>query len=115
VVSAKNAFGGPAETRLSWRHQAEALYTAPLRAHYEGLDPNTLYEIQVVYAGRYHATMVLDADGFQVHGPTAPTSPPTRIGFPIPRAATADGVLDLTWTHTTGRGAQVAEVWLIKK
>jgi hypothetical protein len=27
----------------------------------------------------------------------------------------ADGVLDLTWHQTSGRGPQIAEVWLIKK
>ena len=115
VLSAQDGFGGPVKARLSWRHYAEALYTTPLRAHYEGLDPNALYEIQVVYAGRYNATMVLEAGGVQVHGPVAPTNPPTRMAFAIPHAATAKGVLDLTWTHTTGRGPQVAEVWLIKK
>ena len=115
VLGPKDAHGGPADTRISWRHQAEALYGAAIHARYEDLDPDGIYEIQVVYAGRYGATMILTADGARVHGPVAPTRPPSRIAYPIPHEATADGALDLTWTHTTGRGAQVAEVWLIKK
>lgn len=38
----------------------------------------------------------------------------TPLEFPIPREATADGSLELTWQRVTGRGTQVAEVWLIK-
>jgi hypothetical protein len=43
-------------------------------------------------------------------------SPPpvvTPLEFIIPREATEDGVLDLKWQRLTGRGVQVAEVWLL--
>ena len=34
--------------------------------------------------------------------------------FPVPKEATMDGKLKLTWTCSEGeRGAQVAEIWLI--
>jgi hypothetical protein len=115
VLSAQDGFGGPEKSKLAWRHYAEALYATPLRAHYEGLDPKAQYEMMVVYAGRYNATMVCEAEGILVHEAIAPTKPPTRMAFAIPAAATADGVLDLTWHQTTGRGAQIAELWLIKK
>ena len=38
----------------------------------------------------------------------------TSIEFVIPHEATKDGVLNLEWQRLTGRGTQVAEVWLIK-
>ena len=46
--------------------------------------------------------------------------PVRPIEFDIPRAATRKGELDLAWSRETGlggngRGAQVAEVWLIRK
>ena len=39
----------------------------------------------------------------------------TPLEFVIPREATQDGVLELSWQRVTGRGTQVAEVWLIKQ
>ena len=52
------------------------------------------------------------------HGPLTRTSNPMRVEYPIPAAATGDGVLDLAWTRPkgmggSGRGNQVAETWLI--
>ena len=35
-------------------------------------------------------------------------------GKMAPRAATRDGVLELRWDRVTGRGTQIAEVWLLK-
>jgi hypothetical protein len=37
--------------RLSWCRHAEALYDAPLRLRYAGLDPEARYRVRVVYAG----------------------------------------------------------------
>jgi len=36
------------------------------------------------------------------------------LEFVIPREATLDGKLTLQWERQTGRGIQIAEVWLIK-
>ncbi|MFO0429489.1 MAG: hypothetical protein ACK526_23180 [Planctomyces sp.] len=47
-----------------------------------------------------------DADSVQIVTP---------LEFVIPREATTDGILDLQWQRLTGRGAEVAEVWLIKQ
>jgi hypothetical protein len=46
--------------------------------------------------------------------------PVRPIEFDVPRAATAQGELNLAWYREAGlggngRGCQVAEVWLIKK
>lgn len=131
----------PGPERLSWLDQSEALNAAPLMMHYEGLDPNASYCVRVTYIGRYRATIRLEADDkYEIHGAYGHTvqgvryaagyrdgaadiaaeadSPPpvvTPLEFPIPREATRDGVLDLKWQRLTGRGAQVAEVWLIKE
>ena len=41
--------------------------------------------------------------------------PVTPLEFVIPPAATADGKLELRWDRDTGRGIQIAEVWLLKQ
>ncbi|MBI3117381.1 MAG: hypothetical protein HYZ00_01765, partial [Candidatus Hydrogenedentes bacterium] len=102
--------------RLSWLDQAKTLYGAPLLMRYEGLDPSATYRLRVTYAGRYNATMTLTADGtHQIHGPLPQPNPVAPQEFEIPAAATADGVLDLSWALVKGRGCQLAEVWLLKQ
>ena len=136
-----HAWNQPRNHRLSWIDCAEALYATPLTMHYEQLDPDASYRIRVTYLGRYRATIRLTADDkFEIHGayghtldgvrytsgysdaaavvsPQDGSSPPvvTPLEFVIPREATQDGVLDLTWQRITGRGAQVAEIWLLKQ
>ena len=124
--------------RLSWLDVEEALNATPLVLRYEGLDPETLYRVRVTYLGRYNATARLVADGvYEIHGAyghslqgvryapemdsaavveveeDSPMLEVTPLEFVIPHKATADGVLELTWERLTGRGVQVAEVWLI--
>ena len=53
----------PSDRRLSWLDQAQTLFGAPLRMHYEDLDPNITYALRVTYTGRFRATMRLVADG----------------------------------------------------
>lgn len=116
VLTPQDEHGGPNVGRLSWRDQALALYDAPLRMHYDGLDPKAQYALKATYCGRFNARMRLVADGqFEIHADVGPKNPPEPVEFPIPAQATADGKLDLAWTRVTGRGAQVAEVWLIRK
>jgi hypothetical protein len=99
---------------MSWLDQAQTLFGAPLRMHYEELDPTKTYTIRITYAGRYRATMRLVADDrYEVHGPLAQPDPVWPVDFPLPREATQDGTLDLEWQLVDGRGCQVAEVWLI--
>jgi hypothetical protein len=131
----------PGPDRLSWLDQSEALNATPLMMHFEGLDPNASYRVRVTYIGRYNATIRLEADDkYEIHGAyghtvrgvrytagyrdsaaaivpndDSPRPVVTPLEFIIPREATRDGVLDLKWQRLTGRGAQVAEVWLIKQ
>ena len=102
--------------RNSWLACAETLYGTPLVMRYEGLDPNAEYRLRVTYAGRYRAVMRLVADGqYEIHAAQGPADPQGPKEFDIPKAATSDGELELSWELISGRGCQVAEVWLIKK
>ena len=127
--------------RLSWLDQSEALNGTPLVMHYDKLDPSATYRVRVTYIGRYSATIRLVADDeYEIHGayghtvknvrytagysdraavitPKDDSLPPviTPLEFVIPREATQDGELKLTWQRLTGRGTQVAEVWLVRQ
>jgi hypothetical protein len=106
--------------RLSWIDYAETLYDRPMTLAYSGLDPARAYRLRVTYAGEgYHAPMRLVANGkIELQPPTDRPSNPTTVEIAIPRAATASGALILQWTGPldgggSGRGHQVADVWLI--
>ena len=129
----------PVLDRLSWLDQSEALNAVPLVMHYDGLNPDASYRVRVTYIGRYSATIRLQADDkYEIHGAyghtvqgvrytagysdkaavvvskdDSPSPVVTPLEFIIPREATQDGVLDLKWQRLTGRGVQVAEVWLL--
>jgi len=130
--------------RLSWFDVEEALFNTPLVMRYEGLEPKATYAVRVTYLGRYGATIRLVANGkYEIHGAyghtlegarhaikddgAASVNPPKRsaaagptpvvtpLEFLIPAEATRDGALELTWQRLTGRGIQIAEVWLLKR
>jgi len=103
----------------AWRHYAETHYETPLRAKYDGLDPNATYRVRVVYGAQEGRKVRLTAgDGHEIHGFLA--RPFEAVEFEIPAAATAGGKLILMWTPEPGaggpgRGCQVCEVWVLKK
>jgi hypothetical protein len=110
----------------SWWTYAESLYDEPLQMRYTGLDPGAQYRIRVVYAGDSPGRKIrLMASGtghaeIEIHPLMLKPQPVRPIEFDIPRAATAQGELDLSWYREAGlggngRGCQVAEVWLKKK
>jgi hypothetical protein len=112
----------PAEMPLAWKRWAEALFDAPLRLHYPALDPQARYRVRVIYAGDAgHVKIRLACEGGpEIHPLIAKPQPPAPLEFDIPPEATAGGELTLAWTREpglggNGRGAQVAEVWLLKK
>ena len=102
-----------------WWHYAETHYETPLQAKYDGLDTSASYRVRVVYGGQERRKVRLTAgDGQEVHGWLSKPFEP--VEFDIPKAATADGKLTLTWTPEPGaggpgRGCQVCEVWVLKK
>jgi hypothetical protein len=106
--------------RRSWVTYSGALYDEPLVLSYNDLNPAEHYRLRVTYAGEdYALPMRLVAnDRFEIHPPRSRRSNPETVEFGIPAAATAAGKLKLAWTRPTGaggsgRGAQVAEVWLL--
>ena len=102
--------------RLSWLDQGQTLFGTPLQMRYNGLEPAARYRLRVVYAGRFRSTHRLTADGeHEIHGPMPQPGEPERQEFDIPEEATKDGVLELQWDNVTGRGCQVAEVWLLRR
>ena len=100
---------------LAWMNQITTLYDTPLNAIYEDLDPESSYTLRVTYTGRFNSTIQLTADDkFQIHEMRETGKVPISE-YPIPKEATKDGRLKLTWTCPEGqRGSQVAELWLIE-
>jgi len=113
TVEAKG-FDGRA-TPLAWMNQITTLYETPLVLFYNDLDPSAQYSLKVAYTGRFRAKIQLFADEtYQIHE-LFKTGKTPIMTFDIPVDATKDGQLKLTWTCGEGeRGAQLAEMWLIK-
>ncbi len=106
--------------RLSWLDYAETLYETPLELDYRGLDPQLKYRVRITYAGEdYALPLRLTANGtVEIHAARLRQSNPETVEFAVPSSAVADGRLSLRWTGPTGsggsgRGRQVAEVWLL--
>ncbi len=99
---------------LAWMNQITTLYETPLNVVYKKLDPHSNYILKVAYTGRFQSRIQLIADDkFQIHEIIKTGNTPLNE-FHIPKEATSDGKLKLTWTCAEGeRGAQVAEIWLI--
>ncbi|HVP49178.1 MAG TPA: glycoside hydrolase family 20 zincin-like fold domain-containing protein [Bryobacteraceae bacterium] len=115
-------FGPSGTRRRSWWDHAEALYDAPLRMHYAGLDSETRYKVRVVYAGENPRRKIrlMAGEKWEIHPLMEKPAPLKPLEFAIPHEATEHGELDLTWRGEpglggSGRGCQVSEVWLIKQ
>ena len=112
--------GSRPEWPLAWCQNAESLYDAPLKVRYTELDPSGSYRLRVVYSGGNLSPKIrLEADGIEIHPLISKPNPVSPLEFNVPRAATADGTLLLTWTEEpgrggNGRGCQVGEVWLMR-
>lgn len=106
--------------RRSWITYAGALYDEPLTLSYDDLLPQAHYRVRVTYAGEdYTLPMQLLANGHtEIHGARRRRSNPETVEFDIPATQTASGHLTLSWRRPageggSGRGCQVAEVWLL--
>jgi len=107
---------------ISWWRTAGTLNDHPLQLRYEDLDPGAQYKLRVVYAGDNSRPKVkLVADGrYEIHALMAKPVPYTPVEFDVPREATADGKLELTFTREpglsgNGRGMDIGEIWLMRK
>jgi hypothetical protein len=108
--------------RTSWWTDAQTLGDTPLKVQYRDLDRTAEYKIRVVYAGDSpNAQIRLVANGsIEIHPLMKKPAPLGPIEFDIPREATRNGELLLTWNRDpalggNGRGCQVSEIWLIRK
>jgi hypothetical protein len=106
--------------RFSWLTYAETLYETPLHLRYAGLDRKASWKVRITYAGEdYALPLSLTANGnIEIHPAHLRKSNPETVEFAIPPTATANGTLTLSWVGPSGspgsgRGRQVAEVWLI--
>jgi hypothetical protein len=78
--------------------------------------------VRIAYAGDSPSVKIrlLADEKYVVHPEMTKPRPATVVEFDVPREATRDGHLTLTWYRQAGlggngRGCAVAEVWLIKK
>ncbi len=122
LESSHTGFAGFGPMRMSWKDHAESLLDAPLRMHYDQLDPQAQYKIRVVYGGDGPRKKIRCQanDTIEIHPLIAKKVPPGPVEFDIPAAATRSGELNLSWYREpnlgdNGRGCQVSEIWLMKK
>ena len=105
--------------RFSWLSYAETLYEQPLILRYTHLQAPSAYRVRITYAGEgYHLPMQLRANGLLLQSAHSRSSNPETVEYAIPVRALRGGTLELRWTRAfgaggSGRGGQVAEVWLI--
>ena len=122
--STLTGFGYRPEWRLSWMTHAESLWDTPLQMRYSGLDPAAQYRVRIVYAGDVFSAGTLVRlvanDRYEIHPPMKKTSPVAPVEYDVPVDATRGGGLTLTFSGpigagSSGRGNQIAEVWLMRK
>jgi hypothetical protein len=98
------------------------MFDAPVELQYTGLDASAHYTLRVIYGGeprRNRRLRLVANDRFEIHPYLVIDRPTEPLEFDIPAGATASGQLTLRWTRTpglggSGRGCQIAEVWLIR-
>jgi hypothetical protein len=105
--------------RISWFNQAEVMWDGALRMRYPDLDPQARYRLRVVYGGDRVSIGLRANGGIEIHPHRDKPAEMRPEEFDIPHDATRGGTLLLEWTRQpgaggAGRGAQVAEVWLIR-
>jgi hypothetical protein len=116
-------FGEGQGWRMSWVTHAESFYDDPLELVYDDVDPDASYMVFVVYGGDLddRVELRLAANGTtEIHGWLPKPKKAEPMGFTVPRDATRSGRLTLEWRQKpggggSGRGTQVAEVWLVRE
>ena len=112
-----NASASP--LRHSQHTHALSRYETPLVMKWEGLDPEAMYRIKVVYNGPFDIKIKCMTDeGIVIHDYIPKTKSEIMI-YPVPVEATKDGMLELIWTQDAEnnilRGVSVSEIWLQKE
>ncbi|MBD3419775.1 MAG: hypothetical protein GF398_06640 [Chitinivibrionales bacterium] len=98
---------------ISWMTNTSTFDDYQVKLHYDELDTNVTYRLQVVYAtGNLCA---YTGEGMQIHGANIPTY--EKLQFDIPAEATRSGRLTIIWKQPgnsfgPARGNCICEVWL---
>ena len=109
---------------LSWASYAMSGRRDPVSLTYTGLDPEAQYRVRVVYSGglvsQEQGIRLMANGNIAVHPYMKKPQPVRPVEFDVPVEATRDGKLILEWDREVtpsgrSRGAEVADVWLIKK
>lgn len=105
--------------RKSWGQYMQTLFGHPLKMQYSNLDKSAQYMVKVTSISKNPIRLIAN-DGTMIHDYTRRGSEIGPVSYDIPLEATKDGDLTLKWNMETGmggtgRGCQIAEVWLIKK
>lgn len=112
------------EGPISWLSHASSWRGRPIRLRYHGLDSTAQYKVRVVYGGENavpeQGIRLIANDATVIHPYRKKPFPIQPQEFDIPKEATQSGTLLLTWDREQPpsgrlRGAQVSEVWLIRK
>jgi hypothetical protein len=107
-------FGGQIVPK-AWMTQAGTLYEQPLNIQYKNLDPKNSYSIRIAYTGRLRSRIKLTANGYLVHDYFLTGDQPI-YSFDIPKAALSTGIVTFRFVCPEGeQGAQVSEIWILKK
>ena len=108
-------FTGPVVPK-SWMKQGMTLYSTPLTIHYAGLDSGADYRLRLVYTGRFHSHVKLTTgSGYLIHDFIRTGIQPV-YEFDLPKAAIKKGEVTFVWKSAEeDRGAQVTELWLLRK
>jgi hypothetical protein len=99
-----------------WMKQAKTLFDHPLKIRYEDLDAQAEYRMRIAYTGRLNSRMKLTTDDGQVIHDFIQTGETPIFEFDLPKSVNQDGKVTFIWSCGEGeRGAQVTEIWLIRK
>jgi hypothetical protein len=107
-------------SRISSATFSETLHEHPLEMFYPALDKTARYRLRVVYGSEAKSDIRLVANGsYEIHPMMAKNMNNEPLEFDIPAEATRTGALRLDWSRPpglggSGRGVQVAEVWLMR-
>ena len=107
------------EARISSSTYAETIHDYPLEMRYPELDKSVRYRLRIVYGPEGGGNIRLVAnDNIEIHPMRPKEMNYQPVEFELPAEATNSGVLRLKWNRPpgiggSGRGVQVAEVWLM--
>jgi len=105
------------EVPMAWISCLATLYNNPIILSFDGLDPSSTYSLRVTYIGFSGGDRVklLADEGYLIHDFIEIKNKILTLEFPLPREATGNGKLKVTWIPEGARRTNIAELWLIRK